>query len=168
MGHHIPRQRPQRRASLRRWLLEADQVEDLREHRAQQQAEMEKQAQQMAMAEGASKLGGVKEDSIVGKALSRRPEWLRAMTAPPDGNYVNEEGENTRQRPGAERTAHCNAYHVTLTAVLKVSWSSMTSLTPSELTYQPFLVRPRVRVTISNTIPTTPQSETVSEASTST
>lgn len=51
-----------------RWLLEADQVGQIREQRAQQQAEMQKKQDQMMMAEGASKLGGIKKDSVVGEA----------------------------------------------------------------------------------------------------
>ena len=53
-----------------RWLMEADAVGEIREQRAAQQAEMQKKAEQMQMAEGASKLGSVKDDIIVVKALS--------------------------------------------------------------------------------------------------
>ena len=53
-----------------RWLMEADAVGQIREQRAAQQAEMQKKADQMQMAEAAGKVGGIKKDSVVGEALS--------------------------------------------------------------------------------------------------
>jgi hypothetical protein len=53
-----------------RWLLEMDQIGEMRAERAKQMAKMQQQQEGLAMAEGASKLGSVKEDSLVGKALT--------------------------------------------------------------------------------------------------
>lgn len=53
-----------------RWLAEADAVTQIREQRAQQQAEMQQKQDQMMAAEGAAKLGGIKEDSMVGRMAS--------------------------------------------------------------------------------------------------
>ena len=55
-----------------RWLLEQDEVGEMRKARAEQQAKMQEQQEAMMAAEGASKLGSVKEDSLVGKALTER------------------------------------------------------------------------------------------------
>jgi Bacteriophage head to tail connecting protein len=52
-----------------RWLMDAEAVGKMREQRAQQQAEMQQKADQAQMAESASKLGSVKQDSLVGQAL---------------------------------------------------------------------------------------------------
>jgi hypothetical protein len=54
-----------------RWLLEMEEVSGMREQRAQAQQQMEQQAQQAQMAESAGKLGSIKQDSLVGKALSQ-------------------------------------------------------------------------------------------------
>jgi hypothetical protein len=55
-----------------RWLLEMDDVGEMRQARAEQMAKMQQQQEGMMMAEGASKLGSVKEDSLVGRALSEK------------------------------------------------------------------------------------------------
>ena len=52
-----------------RWLLEAEQVGEIRQARQQQMEEMQRKQEQMAMAEAAGKVGGIKEDSLVGRAL---------------------------------------------------------------------------------------------------
>jgi hypothetical protein len=54
----------------RRWLAEAEQVQEVRQQRAQAQQEAQKQAQQAQMAESVSKLGGIKQDSMVGQMAS--------------------------------------------------------------------------------------------------
>ena len=53
-----------------RWLAEMEVVKKIREQRAQQQAEMQKKAEQAQMAETAAKVGGIKDDSLVGRALA--------------------------------------------------------------------------------------------------
>jgi hypothetical protein len=55
-----------------RWLLEADQVGQMREERAKQQEAMQQQQQMAMQADAAGKVGGIKEDSLVGRALSSR------------------------------------------------------------------------------------------------
>jgi hypothetical protein len=55
-----------------RWVIEMEMVQDIRKQRAEQQAEMQKMAQQGAMAESIGKVGSVKEDSLVGRALSQQ------------------------------------------------------------------------------------------------
>jgi hypothetical protein len=52
-----------------RWLVEMDDVEKIRQQRAQQQAAAQQKAEQMQAAEAAGKLGGIKEDSLVGRAV---------------------------------------------------------------------------------------------------
>jgi hypothetical protein len=52
-----------------RWLLEMDAVDAARQQRAAQQEAMQQQMQQAQMVESASKVGSIKEDSLVGKAL---------------------------------------------------------------------------------------------------
>jgi Bacteriophage head to tail connecting protein len=53
-----------------RWLLEADQVGKIREARQQQMEEAQKKAEQMQMADAAGKVGNIKQDSVVGRALT--------------------------------------------------------------------------------------------------
>ena len=52
-----------------RWLLEFEEVGKIRQQRAQQQAEMQQKAEQMQAAEAAAKVGGIKQDSVVGQAI---------------------------------------------------------------------------------------------------
>jgi len=52
------------------WLMDEEQMKEIRESRAKQQAEMEKQQQIAMMADSAGKIGSVKSDSLVGSALS--------------------------------------------------------------------------------------------------
>jgi Bacteriophage head to tail connecting protein len=52
-----------------RWLLEMDEVSQMRKQRAQQAAAMQEQAQQAQMMDSVAKVGSVKEDSLVGKVL---------------------------------------------------------------------------------------------------
>lgn len=53
-----------------RWLTDEKQMGEIRESRAKQQAEMEKQQQLALMAESAGKVGSIKQDSLVGGALA--------------------------------------------------------------------------------------------------
>ena len=55
-----------------RWLIEAKQVEEIRAQRAEQMAQMQKQQQMAAQADAAGKIGSVKEDSLVGRALTQQ------------------------------------------------------------------------------------------------
>jgi len=52
------------------WLMDEEQMKEIRESRAKQQAEMEKMQSMAMMADAAGKVGGVKQDSLVGSALS--------------------------------------------------------------------------------------------------
>ena len=52
------------------WLTQPEMMAQIREQRAQEQAEAQKQAQLMGMAEAAQKVGSVKQDSVAGKALA--------------------------------------------------------------------------------------------------
>jgi len=52
------------------WLMDEGQMKDIRESRAKQQAEMEKMQNAAMMAEAAGKIGSVKQDSLVGGALT--------------------------------------------------------------------------------------------------
>jgi hypothetical protein len=67
----------------RRWLLEMEDVQGMREARAQQQAEMQQQAQQAQMAETAAKVGGIKDDSVVGKMIQEKGSAGRNGAQPP-------------------------------------------------------------------------------------
>lgn len=55
-----------------RWLVEMDVLEGIRKQRAEQQEKAQQMAQQGAMADAAGKVGGIKEDSLVGRALSNQ------------------------------------------------------------------------------------------------
>jgi hypothetical protein len=54
-----------------RWLLEAEEVGKMRQERAAAIEEAKAQAQQAQMADSASKVGSIREDSLVGKALQK-------------------------------------------------------------------------------------------------
>jgi hypothetical protein len=53
-----------------RWLLEFDEVLKMRQARADAMEEQKAQMQQMQQAEMAGKIGGIKEDSMVGRAVA--------------------------------------------------------------------------------------------------
>jgi Bacteriophage head to tail connecting protein len=55
-----------------RWLVEMDHVAEIRKQRAKQMEEQKKMMQQGAAADAIGKVGSVKEDSLVGKALTSR------------------------------------------------------------------------------------------------
>ena len=52
-----------------RWLLEMDQVGEMRKQRQEQMEKMQQQQEMAQMADAAGKVGSVKEDSLVGRAL---------------------------------------------------------------------------------------------------
>jgi hypothetical protein len=54
----------------KRWLLEMDQVADIRKQRAQQMEEMKQQQQGAQMADSVGKVGAIKQDSMVGQMLA--------------------------------------------------------------------------------------------------
>jgi hypothetical protein len=53
-----------------RWLMPADQVAELRAQRQQQMEDMQKQQKMSMQADAAGKVGGIKEDSLVGRAIA--------------------------------------------------------------------------------------------------
>jgi len=61
-----------------RWLAELEEVDKMRKARQQQQEEMQRQQKQMSQAEMAGKLGGIKEDSVVGRMAAGAANGQRA------------------------------------------------------------------------------------------
>ena len=55
-----------------RWLVEKEQVKQIRQARQEEMERMQKQAEMAAQADAAGKVGSVKEDSLIGRALQKQ------------------------------------------------------------------------------------------------
>jgi Bacteriophage head to tail connecting protein len=73
-----------------RWLVEMEEVQQIRQKRQEEMERMQKQAEMAAQADAAGKVGSVKEDSLVGRALQEQQKA---------GGGLSQTGANGR-RPG--------------------------------------------------------------------